>query len=721
MRYIERDLPIEGLSAISQKEGNAGKPIYQMHRWWDRRPGSVFRMLILASFTEYDESLTPEANERRLWARFYDRNELRNEEGKAPIILDPFMGGGATVVEGRRLGAKVIGIDLNPVAWFVTKKEVDPVDLGELDAAFKHLENTVAPEIKRYYRTTCLKGHQAEVAYVFWVRKVPCLGCGQEVRLFPLLRIASKDGKHTVFCPRCYHVTNDVPSLGDAVECPGCGDNYVPLKGFAGGGNYTCPSCGHMAKVLDAIQQMEAPPEAEMFALEYHCRTCGRGYKGATRQDRDLYEEARRTFRRRRTSLPFPRTKIPEDGLSETWPTNFGYKYFYQMFNERQLLCLGRLLEEVLKLPDKDTQEYLLLAFSSMVETNNTFCGSNELEQRVESIFAGHACRPPHTFGEGNVWGTKLAEGSFVAAYQKMMKGKQYALKPYELESPYRRTRKVVGDAAIGKVGTVLKVDWPPARPENDIALRAETAENLSRELPAVDAVITDLPHGDSVTYPELADFFYVWLQLGLKDRYPWFKPEVPLRAHETAKDSDRRDERKEPGQAAGYSGDFFPQSVTGTFEECRRIMRDDGLLVFTIHHHEPRTWKPVLRSILEAGFYIGAVYPIPTDINASTRPAETKGISYDIPFVCLKRLRQASSIDWDTLKAQIRAAAEQAIDRMRHHHGMSDADLLVVGMGRCLELYSWHWPNVWAERRQVDVDSAVDEMEQIVDSLIEA
>ena len=31
MAYIEHDFPIEGLNKIAQKEGNAKKPIYQMH------------------------------------------------------------------------------------------------------------------------------------------------------------------------------------------------------------------------------------------------------------------------------------------------------------------------------------------------------------------------------------------------------------------------------------------------------------------------------------------------------------------------------------------------------------------------------------------------------------------------------------------------------------------------------------------------------------------
>ena len=40
---------------------------------------------------------------------------------KNDLILDPFMGGGTTLIEALRAERKVIGIDLNPIATFVTK------------------------------------------------------------------------------------------------------------------------------------------------------------------------------------------------------------------------------------------------------------------------------------------------------------------------------------------------------------------------------------------------------------------------------------------------------------------------------------------------------------------------------------------------------------------------------------------------------------------------
>jgi len=35
---LEVDFPIASINALSNLEGNAGKPIYQMSKWWARRP-----------------------------------------------------------------------------------------------------------------------------------------------------------------------------------------------------------------------------------------------------------------------------------------------------------------------------------------------------------------------------------------------------------------------------------------------------------------------------------------------------------------------------------------------------------------------------------------------------------------------------------------------------------------------------------------------------------
>lgn len=46
---LEVDFPIAQINALSNLEGNAGKPVYQMSKWWARRRSSVFRSLLIAA------------------------------------------------------------------------------------------------------------------------------------------------------------------------------------------------------------------------------------------------------------------------------------------------------------------------------------------------------------------------------------------------------------------------------------------------------------------------------------------------------------------------------------------------------------------------------------------------------------------------------------------------------------------------------------------------
>ncbi len=95
MSYITKDFPIERLNEIVLKEANAKKPIHQIHKWWARRLGSIFRMIILTTFSPSDIS------ENEFWRKFYHKTDFRGK-----IILDPFMGGGTTVIEALKLGAR---------------------------------------------------------------------------------------------------------------------------------------------------------------------------------------------------------------------------------------------------------------------------------------------------------------------------------------------------------------------------------------------------------------------------------------------------------------------------------------------------------------------------------------------------------------------------------------------------------------------------------------
>ncbi len=172
---LEIDFPIAEINALSHLEGNAGKPIYQMSKWWARRRSSVFRSMLIAAATEAPEDRTKAT--ALVWDHYY-ANHQKAGSFKDLKVLEPFMGGGTTVVEGSRLGFAVTGIDLNPVAWFVTKNEVACSDPEQVKALFDHIQRVVKPQVQPFYATTCPRGHKGR-----WIdtRKIRQDDAGREI------------------------------------------------------------------------------------------------------------------------------------------------------------------------------------------------------------------------------------------------------------------------------------------------------------------------------------------------------------------------------------------------------------------------------------------------------------------------------------------------------------------------------------------------------------
>jgi hypothetical protein len=207
---LEVDFPILPINQLSQIEGNAGKPIYQMSKWWARRRSSVFRAMLLAGAMKAPED--PAQAAKLVWDVYYANHQKRGAL-KDLKVADIFMGGGTTVVEGSRLGMQMYGCDLNPVAWLIVKNEMAKVDPADVQALLAEIEAEVKPQVMPFYACDCPRGHKGkwiristdevmgspfdplalgsderkdyryegpEVIYIFWAKHGPCqmTGCG---------------------------------------------------------------------------------------------------------------------------------------------------------------------------------------------------------------------------------------------------------------------------------------------------------------------------------------------------------------------------------------------------------------------------------------------------------------------------------------------------------------------------------------------------------------
>ncbi|MCX5862615.1 MAG: DUF1156 domain-containing protein [Deltaproteobacteria bacterium] len=249
---LEVDFPIAPINALSNLEGNAGKPIYQMSKWWARRRSSVFRSLLIAAATEAPSDTSQAA--KRVWDHYYCNHQKAGHFRKLRV-LDIFMGGGTTLVEGARLGFQMTGVDLNPVAWFVTKNELACSDPTQVKAFFEDIEAKVKPLVQPFYTTNCPRGHTGrwvdretgrsvdtdpaeispnqrgryrwegpEIIYTFWSKHGPCnaRGCNHRTPIFRSPVIAEKKlTTHFIpsTCLSCDHEFNI--ELGETRMAPG--------------------------------------------------------------------------------------------------------------------------------------------------------------------------------------------------------------------------------------------------------------------------------------------------------------------------------------------------------------------------------------------------------------------------------------------------------------------------------------------------------------------
>jgi putative DNA methylase len=672
-RAIEADFPILEISRLAQLESyrkNIYRPAYYIHKWWARRTGATFRAILLGT-------LLPEGHSPLDF--FYQANDFRGV-----VILDPFMGGGTTVGEALRLGARVIGVDINPVSWFLVKKIVEPVSLCTLDQAFRFLEQSVGQEILRLYETTCPYCHgKAQALYTYWVKLIPCRTCGQAVPLrktMVLARHMSKPHTGLVTCPECGHPY--VSSTLDRTQrCPACGADFDPLGGYSSGATYTCPACGKRGQILDALRHQDGPPTHAMVAIHYLCPACGKGYKQPDARDLAAYEQIKGRFQTQRDRLLYPRTPI-RPGYNTDQMINYNYRFWWQMFNERQLLGLSMLLDAILRLEDHTVKEFMLLLFSGTLEFNNMFCSSKGLGTgAVRHLFAHHAFIPAKEPLEANLWGVNRSSGGFSTLYrERLRRGKTYAKRPVERRIGAHGPVKVPIPGERIEATLAASFEELVTSPDRRILLLNRSSTDLS-EIPAqsVDVVVTDPPYLGNVMYSELADFFYVWLRLGLKDRYPQFAPESVGRENEAIVNPDH-----------GKGVDFYRDTLTAVFRECHRVLKDEGLLVFTFHHGAAEAWDALAEALRAAHFAIRRIWPVHAEMDVGVPILGKESVKFDVILVCRKGEEAAEPIlDPRELVTCIRKVAHSMIEKLEGAFSLTEADRINLYRAVAAMLYT--------------------------------
>jgi len=485
-----------------------------------------------------------------------------------------------------------------------------------------------------------------------------------------------------------------------------------------GRSTFTCQetTCGQTHDIREAIAESGTTGPIAMYAIQGYCPTCkdaGEAYNGrffAPVRDAQGYDASLKQWEQHKNSdlagfWPTSRVQVgAEIGPHDV--NDHGYTHWWKMFNQRQLLVHASLLRAILHSNDTAAAEFVLGAFQQYLRNQCLFTIWNIGADKLEPMFANSNFHPKSTMVENCVF-ADLGRGNWQSQYGNMLNALDWASDPHETvhngslgsEHPHL-TEHLTGSSERVLCHDPLTYNESLACLSSSERLTCGTSTELET-LPdgSHDLVITDPPFGGILQYAELADFFYVWLRLALKNRYPeYFEAEYTPKTMEAVANAARHPGIEED-TGRKHADIFYQRLLTECWREALRILKPGGLLAFTFHHNEDQAWVSVLESLFEAGFSLHATYPIRGD--------ETKGdkaqfgsqkIEYDIIHVCRQRHEEPKAISWAKLRRQVLQDVRDIQDLLEHHQeeGLPEADLQVIRRGKALEYFSRHYGKVY-------------------------
>jgi adenine-specific DNA methylase len=683
--------PSVPVSRLALCEANCKKPVYTMHKWWARRLGVVFRMLLLG------EGLRDTPSRAERWSRFYSSYQLPKDF----TVLDPFLGGGTSLVEAAKLDANCIGVDIDPVACFVTEQELRGADPSKIHDAYTAIRRMVGNKISSLYRSK-VGNASVDVIYYFWVDVISCPGCGERHDGHPTFQVAhaAAEGRQTVVCPRC-NAIKSINLIFQSFTCDCCQARIqldaVPVKL----GSFTCPTCQEAAKLHELYVSGRVKPR--IFAKEYLTKNGERGFAAVSQSDIALYDAACRKLWSKRDDLPIPDSRIPSSGRVDRRPLLYGYTRYHELFNNRQLYCLGLIAKELRKITDIDVKMSLALAFSHCLASNNMFCGYAFGYRRLTPLFSVHAFRKISRPVEGNVLGLAIGRGSFANCVRGVIEGCEYMRQPYELRYGRR------GDPRKIRVAIDAKGDQRQKAARRQVTILNQSSERLaSLRDQSVDLILSDPPYFNNLPYSELSDFYHVWLRKILGKAY------VGRQSAHTPLDGSLFAGRRRGEPESKDTIKAYTDTLMAVFRECGRVAKLNARFIFTFHHRESLAWSALGTALLKSSFRVLRVFPVRSE-GRSGLHTYSGSIKWDSIFICERRTRgeprdpRKNSLAGCVTRAWWESGRWQAgIRQAEMDFGWADRGSLAMSLALC-----WFCRRNWAA-------SSLDNALGIIDERIE-
>ena len=744
-RLAEVDFPIAVVSkhAAREKSIRHGHPS-TLHLWWARRPLASSRAVLLALLLpDPCDPHCPEAFKRQateilsavrqpptndvelqralLWfiGAFANwdmaahptylqvgHNLVQAAHGEeAPLVVDPFAGGGSIPLEALRLGCEAFASDLNPVACLILKVMLEDIPrhgpklADELRRVGGEIKAAAEKELADLYPPD--PDGATPIAYL-WARTVRCEApnCGAEIPLMRSFWLCKKAKRKRALRPRVVRAEGESPRVDFEIFEPGTEEEVFAAT--VANARATCICCNATllpgrvrAQLLErhggadtVFDQLGRRVGGALLLAVVTTRPGEKGRHYRIPEQRDyasVYSAHQRLAgiigkwerEGRQGFCPVPDESISLNEVRRISVPIYGMRRWGDLFTARQkagLAVLDRLVRDSI---DHDAAELrsIALAVSRCTEQSSSLVRWRNTVEAVAGTFGRQALPIMWDFAEIVVTGD---EGSSFAGALGWV-------------------RKVIENGTGDAVGQVHAAD--------------------AREHPLPDQAagvwFSDPPYYDSVPYAHLADFFYVWLKRASLGRV-FARNSVGPEDGTTPKEQEIVVDRPHRLSTSKKDAESYELGMAKAFAEGRRVLHEDGIGSVVFAHKTTEGWEALLSGLIEGGWTLTGSWPIATERQARLNARETASLSTSVHLVCRPRPEHAAVGDWADVLRELPPRVAHWMERLQAE-GVRGADLVFACIGPALEIFSRYRAVETADGRTVGLTTYLEKVWEVV------
>jgi putative DNA methylase len=208
------------------------------------------------------------------------------------------------------------------------------------------------------------------------------------------------------------------------------------------------------------------------------------------------------------------------------------------------------------------------------------------------------------------------------------------------------------------------------------------TSTSLPSE--SVDAVVTDPPYYDSVSYSNLADAFYIWLKRTLIDQYPQhFASVLCPKKREAIAATYRHGGDKQKASAA------YEELMAAALREAHRVLKPGGTVAVVYAHKTTLGWATLVDAMRASGFAIVEAWPLSTEMRGGRKKVGRAMLASSIFLIARKRNSSPKAGNYESdVIPELASIVRERVETL-WEMGISGADLVIACVGAGLRAFT--------------------------------